>query len=251
MHLRKISQPPEVFLLFLEETPDNQIRMTRQESEAWLKNYADPIESERRKRKLSRRLERFDWSALPSHPRWVDLCCGHGEALDLLIDKGIKRPSGIDLTTDPKLAQRIDIDWRCGDATRTPFASHTYDVVSHFHALHHLGGPSQVAALMNEVDRLLKPGGQLWVIDFSNSWSIRLAFLVFRIRFFGFERWWFGSRYLQSFSKTVREEWPFLREYLPQWPAVRKALFDDPRFEQIDLKRSIFYFYLQLRKRTS
>jgi ubiquinone/menaquinone biosynthesis C-methylase UbiE len=51
----------------------------------------------------------------------------------------------------------------CGDGEALPFGPQTVDVILSFFALHHMDHPEH---LLMEIDRVLKPGGILLMIDF-------------------------------------------------------------------------------------
>jgi hypothetical protein len=46
---------------------------------------------------------------------------------------------------------------------------------------------------------------------------------------------------------VIKEEWPFLKEYLPQWPRVQHLLIDGA-FEVVSNKKTLFYYHLVLKK---
>jgi len=57
----------------------------------------------------------------------------------------------------------VDIDLLAGDGERLPFRSTSVDGITVFFALHHMSRPDD---LLNEIRRVLKPGGILLSIDF-------------------------------------------------------------------------------------
>jgi ubiquinone/menaquinone biosynthesis C-methylase UbiE len=107
--------------------------------------------------------------------------------------------------------------------------------------LHHLASAEEVSRFLQEAERVLKPGGRLGVLDFPASPQIRLAFWFFR------HGWLQFTPYLRWFTTVVREEWWFLRTYLPQWPEVRRLLLHGAW--KVERKHhGIFYFHFTLRK---
>jgi hypothetical protein len=67
-------------------------------------------------------------------------------------------------------------------------------------------------------------------------------------------RFWFFRRqqflftpYLKYFGALIRDEWPFLKDYLPEFHKVW-AVLTAKRFEIVLERHRLFYFYLTLRK---
>ena len=90
----------------------------------------------------------------------VELCCGRGEAFALLGDR-IRRYVGVDISENMLQAAieqhaRVDALFIQGDATRTPIASASTDMVVMLGGVHHV--PDR-AKLFAEIARILKPGG--------------------------------------------------------------------------------------------
>lgn len=52
-----------------------------------------------------------------------------------------------------------------GDARKLPFDDDTFDVVVSASALHHVPGPGGRRTAMREIDRVLKPGGRIVLVD--------------------------------------------------------------------------------------
>lgn len=67
-----------------------------------------------------------------------------------------------------------DLDLVAGDGEVLPFGNNTFDVVTSFFAVHHMERPDELLA---EVDRVLKNGGVLLLIDFRRD----MAGLLFRL----------------------------------------------------------------------
>ncbi|MFZ4855500.1 MAG: ubiquinone/menaquinone biosynthesis methyltransferase [Desulfuromonadaceae bacterium] len=113
-------------------------------------------------------------AALPeiSTPRCVDLACGTGDIAFLL---GERFPpgqiTGIDLTADMvTLADQRNrfnnIEFACRDMAETGFAEASVDIVTGSYALRNA---PDLALALQEVNRILKPGGHAAFLDFSKS----------------------------------------------------------------------------------
>lgn len=108
---------------------------------------------------------------------YCDLACGEGY-YTLALAKGLKSnyarvtSTGIDISTPAiKSASRRDKDirWLVASAAKTPLSSHTQDLVSglffHFD--------------LNEIDRILKPGGYLILVNTGPLHLIELRELIY------------------------------------------------------------------------
>jgi ubiquinone/menaquinone biosynthesis C-methylase UbiE len=100
--------------------------------------------------------------------RTIDLCCGTGNQLRLLKKYGF-HVVGIDLSKSMlKVAKRgVNApDCILGDARATDFESETFDLVMITFSLHEAGW-NNAHAILDEVQRILKPGGHLLVVDYA------------------------------------------------------------------------------------
>ncbi|MCY3768833.1 MAG: metalloregulator ArsR/SmtB family transcription factor [Gammaproteobacteria bacterium] len=107
----------------------------------------------------------------PDQPKlFLDLGTGTGRILEILsphIEKGI----GIDLSREMLLVARSNLDSagtanctiRQGDLSQLPIEDESVDAISIHQVLHYLENPRRV---IEEAARVLKPGGQLIIVDF-------------------------------------------------------------------------------------
>ena len=210
------------------------------ESEEWHRNYGDPAAMVRRRAAMAGKLRRLGFPAGETGAV-LDVCCGHGETLDCLHAAGVRDLHGVDLMVPPHLQQDPRFTVRSAGASALPYPDARFDWVFCIHSLHHLASAEEVARFLREAERVLKPGGRLAVLDFPASPQILTAFWFFR------HGWLQFTPYLRWFTTVVREEWWFLRTYLPQWPTVRRLLLHGPL--QVERHRhGLFYFHLTLRK---
>jgi SAM-dependent methyltransferase len=213
----------------------------RRESDTWLETYASEQERQRRRSEMPAKLRRLGLTDEFREQEILDMCCGHGEALDVLHEMNFRKLSGIDITVTEALARDSRFRIIQGDVTKTGLPDASYDWIICVHSLHHLANAETVARFVDESWRLLRPGGRLSIIDFPGSPQIKLAFWFFRQPMFHV------TRYLKYFGRIIQEEWSFLRYYLPQWPTVRSHLWRG-RFQVERSSSSLFYYYLTLRK---
>jgi SAM-dependent methyltransferase len=217
----------------------------RVESHEWLDAYANDEQSRRRRRMMPRKLGLLGLgSIIDSSASVLDLCCGVGETLDVLHELGFTKLTGVDIHVAPNLQEdarfKVVEDDAC-NPTHVPDESEDWILV--IHALHHLETPDRIAQLVDHAYRILKPGGRVSFVDFPNSLQIRAAF------------WFFinckpllVTPYLRWFGTITQEEWPFLKDYLPRFPAVWNVIHNDPRFVVEIEHHELFYFYLTMKK---
>ncbi|MBE9107788.1 class I SAM-dependent methyltransferase [Nostoc cf. edaphicum LEGE 07299] len=97
----------------------------------------------------------------------LDLCCGSGQTTEFLV-KNSQNVTGLDAS--PKSLQRARLNvpeasYVEAFAEEMPFADNLFDVVHTSVALHEMQ-PQQLRKIINEVYRVLKPGGVFTLVDF-------------------------------------------------------------------------------------
>ncbi|MGJ3254313.1 MAG: class I SAM-dependent methyltransferase [Elainellaceae cyanobacterium] len=97
----------------------------------------------------------------------LDLCCGSGQATQFLVERS-HHVTGLDAS--PKSIRRAqhnvpDATYVEGWAEDMPFPDHRFDVVHTSVALHEMQ-PDQLRQILQEVHRVLKPGGVFTLVDF-------------------------------------------------------------------------------------
>ncbi|AFY40786.1 class I SAM-dependent methyltransferase [Nostoc sp. PCC 7107] len=97
----------------------------------------------------------------------LDLCCGSGQSTQFLV-KSSQNVTGLDAS--PKSLQRAkqnvpEASYIEAFAENMPFANNSFDVVHTSAALHEME-PEQLRQILQEVYRILKPGGVFTLVDF-------------------------------------------------------------------------------------
>ncbi|MEH1824092.1 MAG: class I SAM-dependent methyltransferase [Nostoc sp.] len=97
----------------------------------------------------------------------LDLCCGSGQTTQFLV-KASQNVTGLDAS--PKSLQRArqnvpEASYVEAFAQEMPFADNLFDLVHISVALHEMQ-PQQLQKIINEVYRVLKPGGVFTLVDF-------------------------------------------------------------------------------------
>jgi ubiquinone/menaquinone biosynthesis C-methylase UbiE len=129
---------------------------------------------------------------LKNQGKAVDLGCGAGQ---LVMEMAQKAPgiqmTGIDLSEKMladarQTAQRVGledrVDFRLGNVEEIPFPNQSLDLVISTASLHHWTDPVKV---LNEIDRVLKPGGAYYVFDLRRDMALPFYLLI-----------WFGTQFI-------------------------------------------------------
>lgn len=93
----------------------------------------------------------------------IDIGCGTGINLQLLQKFGTAK--GIDISEQAKaFCKQRGLDIELSDILNMPFSNHSFDVVTSLGVFYHRNIPDDTLG-MNEIYRILKPGGRLFFFD--------------------------------------------------------------------------------------
>lgn len=113
---------------------------------------------------ILRELNDFPFSA-----KILDLGCGSGSLAPSLRQSGYMSV-GVDISWNLlRFAKNVNLDVRDSfvmyDGNSLPFSSCSFDACVTYEVLQHLTGSNQLAGVLGEINRILKPGGRLIAIE--------------------------------------------------------------------------------------
>jgi len=142
--------------------------------------------------RLLRRIAISRALSLQARGKGADLGCGAGQlVLEMARNAPALHMTGIDLSNallDQAYRSAMEsgfayrVDFRTGDAGRTPFENHSLDLVVSTLSLHHWECPVEV---LDEIARILRPGGSFVIFDLRRDMVAPAWLLV-----------WFATRYI-------------------------------------------------------
>ena len=102
----------------------------------------------------------------------VDVACGTGDLSEAFHNAGVSKVIGVDFTPEmldvardrAQRAGRQDLEYRLGDATELDLPTDSADVLSIAFGIRNVNVPSKA---LSEFRRILKPGGRLLILEFS------------------------------------------------------------------------------------
>lgn len=121
-----------------------------------------------------------DLASVQPGDRALDLACGTGDIAFALAAKGA-RTIGLDITHRMlQLAREKSdgVDFLTGDMAGLPFGSASFDLVTTGYGLRNV---PELNSAIDEIARVLKPGGRLLSLDFNRPESapVRIAYLAY------------------------------------------------------------------------
>lgn len=115
----------------------------------------------------------IEYADITPNARVLDLGCGTG-TLTILVKQRQPAAEVVGFDGDPQVLeiarakagqQGVNISFDQGMAYQLPYPNNSFDRVLSSLVLHHLTTQDRVRAL-SEVKRVLKPGGEFWMVDF-------------------------------------------------------------------------------------
>ena len=104
---------------------------------------------------------------ISSDTKILDLCCGSGQATQVLVEYS-QQVTGLDASPLSLKRARRNVpqaEYVEAFAEDMPFADNSFDFVHTSVAMHEMS-PQQLLKILNQVYRVLKPGGVLALVDF-------------------------------------------------------------------------------------
>ena len=184
----------------------------------------------------------MDWLTPRGGQKLLDVAGGTGDiSFRFLKRAGYGHATVLDLT-EPMLiegrkraeAERLEasLDWIVGDAMALPFEDNTFDVYTISFGIRNVTRPQEA---LNEAYRVLKPGGRLMVLEFSQIPNEMLQKLY---DFYSFNA-------IPVMGKVItgdRDSYQYLVESIRQFPdqdtflgMVRDAGFDNAKYRNLSL----------------
>jgi len=184
----------------------------------------------------------MDWLAPRSGQRLLDVAGGTGDISFRFLKRAGQAHSTVLDLTEPMLVegrkraeadQMADqLDWVVGDAMALPFEDNTFDVYTISFGIRNVTKP-QVA--LNEAYRVLKPGGRLMVLEFSQIPNDMLQWIYDRYSF----------NMIPRMGKIIANDWDsyqYLVESIRKFPdqdtflsMVKQAGFENAKYRNLTM----------------
>lgn len=143
---------------------------------AWEQAYIRFETPEQEQRKFTARLISLGIKKYSLHSRILELCCGRGSGLIALKDLGYFNLTGLDLSKNLLSEAPQEFDYICADCRDIPVSPESFDIVVVQGGLHHLCElPSDLKATIDEISRILVPGGSLFVVEPWDTLFLRMV----------------------------------------------------------------------------
>jgi ubiquinone/menaquinone biosynthesis C-methylase UbiE len=189
----------------------------------WNSNSATLIESPlaRLHRRIIFHFSLFDKLVKDKGSRIIDIGCGLGPFLSYFWSKNFRNLAAIE--PDPELAKgipsHIKLDLRHCPAEHIDFPDKSFDVVFVYGVLHHLLGLEAYREACQEIHRILKPGGLVFIVE-PGRYHVFLC-MEFLAKVFGVV-----SKTFRAFYETMEEERPLQHFFLKNHGHVRNYLHE-------------------------
>lgn len=160
--------------------------------------------------------------------RILDVGCGSGEFVSLLLQRGYKNLYGVEIDDSLfDMATKVLPEVRKASATDLPFADNYFDCIYMFNVMHHLQDLDEYQRTLAEMTRCLRGGGRIILVEPCRLILYRLlkAVCVAGKPF---------SRFFRNFYVILAEEWPNLSYFLRHLDAFRRAIRMSRQYEMLE-----------------
>ncbi len=151
----------------------------------------------------------------------LDLGCGSGPFLQYFTERGYTNLYAIEPDKDliKNIPATVKVDVRVCMAEQIDFESEMFDVVFVYGVLHHLKGVAAYREACREICRVLKPGGQVFIMEPGQ-------YQVFRAMEAGVKVLGYVSRTFKAFSECLDEERETQHFFIRNHGVVRDTLLE-------------------------
>jgi SAM-dependent methyltransferase len=165
--------------------------------------------------------------------RILDVGCGSGEFVRLLIQRGYKNLYGVEIDDSLfDMASQVLPEVRKSSATELPFADNYFDCIYMFNVMHHLQDLAEYKKTMEEMTRCLKGGGRIILVE---PCRLLLYRLLKTVCFVGKP----FSAFFRNFYVILQEEWPKLTFFLRHLDVLRKEIRTSGHYEILEDDKSL------------
>jgi len=158
------------------------------------------------------------WSGAKLGDRALDVCCGSGDLTQLLARRvgSTGQVVGVDFSTEllaiaqqrvTQIVSPLAITWVEADALDLPFPDASFDAVTMGYGLRNV---SDISRSLQELQRVLKPGGKAAILDFNHPTNPLIQ---------TFQTWYLGAIVVplaQQFGVT--DEYAYIASSLERFP---------------------------------
>ena len=171
----------------------------------------------------------------------LDLCCGSGGSFDVFLRAGYRNLYGLDISYNLLSRSGNGVPLVLADANACPIKSSVFDVVIIHKALHHFLDHRQ---LLDEIKRILKPGGLFCFIEPRKTWFRTLYHLALFSPFVDFI-----PPLLNVRKAALIEEGETYFRWLDNAPLFLRMLEERYAFATISRRDDMLHHIVQCRKR--
>ena len=105
-----------------------------------------------------------------------DIGCGNGIIIPELMKRKIKKYYGLDISSQlikiakKRYAEEIkkgQVEFKVGNALKLPYQKNKFDLIFSFATMHHIPGGKNHLKFLQEINKVLKPGGKAIIINWN------------------------------------------------------------------------------------
>jgi SAM-dependent methyltransferase len=150
--------------------------------------------------------------------RILDVGCGSGEFISLLLQRGYKNLHGVEIDDALiDMAAGVLPEIRKSSATELPFADNSFDCIYMFNVMHHLRDMAECEQALAEMTRCLRDGGRIILVE---PCRLILYRLLKAVCYAGSP----FSTFFRNFYVILQEEWGILSCFLRYLDALRRKI---------------------------